>query len=399
MKILMVTSDYLPNVGGIASHIYYLSKYLRKLGNDVDVLHINLVSNLEKLSEQEDIVFGSGFIRVNILEKLRYKKILRILNYRNTLKKIWSSILSKKSLQNALNSYDVYHSHSLGYSFEIAKELALRNNAKFVFTNHSSMFLDALRSPLKRFVLKKIHKGCEICIAPSEELAEKSRILKPSVGPIYIPNGVDTDYFKPFESTGSERMKLRKQFGFTENQVVLFAPRRIVYKNGIRFLVEAVSMIPEAEREYIRVILVGATNKKEWLYVKDIIDKLGVADNFVYLGIVKNEEMRALYHLSDFVVIPSLVEAVSIAGLEAAACGKPIVATNVGGLPEIVKDGENGFLVDSGNSEKLSLAIRKMIKIEDKETMMKRSREIAKEFNWTKIAMRTIKAYKSILTS
>jgi glycosyltransferase involved in cell wall biosynthesis len=97
-------------------------------------------------------------------------------------------------------------------------------------------------------------------------------------------------------------------------------------------------------------------------------------------------------------VFPSIYEAFGIVLLEAMACGKPVVASNVGGIPFVVEEGKTGLLFESGNVEDLADKIVTILKDEElREKMGEAGRERAKEFTWDKIAERTVEVYKEIL--
>jgi len=117
------------------------------------------------------------------------------------------------------------------------------------------------------------------------------------------------------------------------------------------------------------------------------------------LGNVSYEKMPYIYSISDVVVLPSLREGTPLVLLEAMACGKPVVATRVGGIPEIVEHGEGGLLVRPKDVEGLSKAILTLL--EDpglREEMGKKARRRAvKEFDWDIKADEVIRVYKEVL--
>jgi len=128
------------------------------------------------------------------------------------------------------------------------------------------------------------------------------------------------------------------------------------------------------------------------------IRNLEVEPFVIFTGGVPYSEMPGFYAASDIVVIPSLIEAVSLATLEAMACKKPIVATSVGGLPEIIKNNYNGILVEPANGEALARAI--LLILNDKELASKYAENAyltAKNFSWNNVAERTLHVYYHVL--
>ena len=107
----------------------------------------------------------------------------------------------------------------------------------------------------------------------------------------------------------------------------------------------------------------------------------------IFTGAVPNDRMPEYYAASDVVALPSLKEATSIAGLEAMASARPLVGTNVGGIPQIVKDGDSGILVPAKDPEKLADAIVRLLDNDSARAAIgERARQRAKLFDWRTIA-------------
>ena len=123
--------------------------------------------------------------------------------------------------------------------------------------------------------------------------------------------------------------------------------------------------------------------------------RLAIADKVIFAGRVPNTEMPKYYAASDVVVLPSLKEATSIAGLEAMATGKPLVGTNVGGIPQIITDGETGILVPPRNPDELAHAIVFLLNDDGKRAAMglNARKRAESEFSWQIIAGKTQNIY------
>ena len=130
--------------------------------------------------------------------------------------------------------------------------------------------------------------------------------------------------------------------------------------------------------------------------VKKLIGESGHEKRFQLLGRVENQEMPGLYARSDVIVIPSLMEATSLSALEAMATGKPIVATNVGGLPFLIHDGDNGFLVPPRHPFELAQAIKRLLDSPNLRTQFGSNgrTRVEDEFDWRVIARRTKEVYR-----
>jgi glycosyltransferase involved in cell wall biosynthesis len=100
--------------------------------------------------------------------------------------------------------------------------------------------------------------------------------------------------------------------------------------------------------------------------------------------------MIPYYQSADLVVIPSLMEAVSLAALESMACGTPVISTNVGGMPEIIQEGKTGYLVNPGHPDELVEAIRRIYNEPEKATISEEALNmVRRQYDWSVIAQAT----------
>jgi len=195
-----------------------------------------------------------------------------------------------------------------------------------------------------------------------------------------LPDGIDSEKFKGF-SKQAIRNKLKIDY---KDKIVLFVGGLKEVK-GIVFLIEAFKIInkklPDA-----RLFLVGDGPEKNNL--ENAVKEGGLEGKVTFIGKVENQKIPEYMALADIFVLPSLSEGLGIVNLEAMASGLPIVATNVGGIPEVVKDGENGFLVDPEDSQKIAekvlllledSGLRKNISDNNKEKVKKYSLDIVVE--------------------
>jgi acetolactate synthase-1/2/3 large subunit len=110
----------------------------------------------------------------------------------------------------------------------------------------------------------------------------------------------------------------------------------------------------------------------------------------IRLGDLKPDKIIPYYQSADLVVIPSLMEAVSLAALESMACGTPVVSTNVGGMPEIITDGETGYLVNPGQPDELAKAIQRIYNEPERATVAREAMNMVRQrYDWSVIAEAT----------
>jgi glycosyltransferase involved in cell wall biosynthesis len=143
-------------------------------------------------------------------------------------------------------------------------------------------------------------------------------------------------------------------------------------------------------------MMVGGGPKKEDL--SDKVIKMNLEDEIIFTGMVEHQEIHEYYQAADIFVLPSYTEGLPISILEAMACGLPVVATNVGGIPEVITDGLNGFLVSPKNENELVKKLKILTKNQDlrKQFIHKSLKRINKEFDNNIKVNKLIKFYETV---
>lgn len=375
MKICMLSIDFLPNVGGIAAHVYELSKALVKQGNEVHVITFR------------DEFRGVKYEEIDGIKVHRiYLPHIRLIGF---FVHAFFELLKLKSLIKN-KGIDIIHSHTIIPDALVAKFIG---NTPYVETEHSSGFLEAMEKGKHIKLYKWLLSHADYVIGPSKELVDTFIGLGTSpYKASFISNGVDTEKFNQ-KIKGDE---IREKDGIAPEEKVILCPRRLEPKNGVYYFIKAIPHIFR-ENNNVKCLIVGDGSEMDKL--KSEVTKLEIFDKVIFAGIVSNSEMPKYYAASDIVVLPSLKEATSIAGLEAMASGKPLVGTNVGGIPQIIADGETGLVVPPKNPKMLARAINSLLINDEKriEMGLKARKLTEKEFSWDVIAKKTLKIYEVVL--
>jgi glycosyltransferase involved in cell wall biosynthesis len=208
-----------------------------------------------------------------------------------------------------------------------------------------------------------------------------------------VPNGVDTERFKPADDGDA----FKRQLGIGGRQVVLFVGR-LISRKGLHFLVEAASRVVK-ECSDVMFVIVGDGPLRGSLTAQ--LTSLGLAGNFLFLGDVKEDLLPRLYNCCDVFAFPSVQEGQGIALLEAQASTKPVVAFNVGGVNEAVREGKSGLLVESANVDDLADAIVKLL---SDSSLRRRMGITGREFvlanyTWDICAEKMLQVYREVLGS
>ena len=217
-----------------------------------------------------------------------------------------------------------------------------------------------------------------VAITPTEE-AHLKRMTGSSKSISVLPNGVD---FKEFEnlSLGDE---FKRKF-LIRKDIVLFVGR-ITYSKGLTYLLRA---IPAVVKQHPNVLFVFVG--EDW-GLKDLLvheaEELGVSGSVLFTGPLLGNDFFGAFLAADVFVLPSIAgEAFGIVLLEAMAAGKPVVASNVGGVRDLVTDRVNGFLVPPGKTEALSETILALLNDNDLSHKMGIVNRVkAQKYSWKEI--------------
>jgi glycosyltransferase involved in cell wall biosynthesis len=360
----MVSLDFPPTVGGISAHVYELSRALCELGHRVCVV-------TRQLPSQED-----AFVKRESMDIYRLR--LR-----------WAAPLYGGQINRFIQTKlpeiqpDLIHVHGMapleGYKIK---------GVPLAYTNHTSGYLQRIqKGGFRRMaLLRRLFAKPQLFLAPSRELLEVPFPIEATK--VFIPNGVDANKYR-FDAHA--RRELRSSLGLGDQQVLGILTRRLVPKNGVKYLARATRLL---EDDRLRLLLIG--DGPEQGEVSSTLEQ-NFADRFTMLGAKSHDEIIPYYSAADFSILPSLMEATSISGLEAMATSLPLVGTRVGGIPDLIDEGRNGFLCDPEDDEDLAAKINALLGV-DLKAFGAHSREMVEQrFAWPQIARETVKAYEEML--
>ncbi|MEA5078625.1 MAG: glycosyltransferase [Anaerolineaceae bacterium] len=219
---------------------------------------------------------------------------------------------------------------------------------------------------------------------------------------VTIPPGVDTARFYPIDQ---QEAKEAVDIPCT-NRLLLFVGR-IEPLKGLQNLLKAIALIRErrnsAETCYCLVVIGGDPNASadsmstEMANIKQLSQDLGLEDLVVFLGKRAQETLPYYYSAADILIMPSYYESFGMVALEAMACGTPVVASQVGGLPFLVQDGKTGFVVPGGDPEALVQPLVRLMNDSDlRENMGQQAANYAMQYDWKLIAERMVKVYEKL---
>ena len=232
-------------------------------------------------------------------------------------------------------------------------------------------------------------------IAVSDDIGKKLESLGVEPKRIHVVyNGVDERFFPRDQRSVRTELKLS-----ATTQIVLFVGLLSPVK-GVEYLIEAMESLLERDRQSnLQCILIGDGPERQQLEAR--AKELRIADRCVFLGTVPREEIPSWLCAADVLALPSLSEGRPNVVLEAQACSIPVVATRVGGTPELICDGQTGILVDSGSSMGMAMGLERVLGDPEFGRRIGMQARLGIEKNgptWQNAALRTIAIYNQLLS-
>jgi glycosyltransferase involved in cell wall biosynthesis len=307
-----------------------------------------------------------------------------------------SALRAAKSLLSR-ERFDLVHAHWVVPNGPIGALIARRHRLPLVISLHGSDISVAQRSGWIGRLTRSSFAHAAAVTAPSEDLLERARRLGATGLLELIPYGADVDAFAadPAETRG-----MREQLGAAADETVVCAVGRFVHWKGFEYLIEAFAKASVALPQ-LRLVFVGDGDLRESLEVR--AKSLGVSKTVTFAGMASRNEMPGYLAAADIVVVPSIhydgyVDGLPNVALETMAAGKPLVATRVGGLPQLVQSGENGLLVDERDSDALADAIATLAGDPDLRSRLgENGRTLIREsMNWDTVAARFEAVYERV---
>ncbi|MDD5317272.1 MAG: glycosyltransferase family 4 protein [Candidatus ainarchaeum sp.] len=390
MKICMLDPLFFPYFGGTEKVVLEVGSRLAKNhGHEVEVL-TSMIPQAKGVAREE--IKG---MRVHRTPSLYFGKLpLPFLPPPFTV-----SPLLNLDLLSAHNGADVYHLHNrFWYYWGTLASVKLLLRKKLMLTIHNARpkgiapDVDFWGGLWDDTLGLATFSACDRINCVSRATLDATIPARMHGKCAVVYNGVDTKAFSPERGAGN----VRKKFGIPENAPLILSNARLVTQKGFGYLLEAFAELrKEKAARDARLLVIGKGPLKEELLAK--ARALGVADSFQITTGIPEEELSLYYNAADVFALASLYEPSAVVLYEALACGKPIVATDAGGNPEIVS-ADCGFIVPARDpaalKEKLFLVLS-----EDalRRKLSSASRRRAQEkFDWDIIAREWDKSYKAL---
>lgn len=368
MKIAILVQMFLPKrIGGTEVATYNIASYLAERGHEVHVI-TTLDEGLPKESMEKKFYIHRIFRR-----EIKFAGIILL-----WIKMFWCLRKVKP---------DIVHSQSLVLGMPCLFAKIFLRIPYVVYGRGSDVYLPwTFKNQISELILKNANS----VIALTEDMKEKLQNMYLREA-LVIPNGLNLENFE-----GISKEEARKKLSIErEDRVIIFTGTLHSVK-GVKYLIQGMDIIKQNGIK-AKLLLVGDGEDREALM--RLTKKLELEQDITFVGRVPNEKVPGYMSASDVFVLPSLSESFGIVILEAMASRLPIIATNVGGLPEIVKEGVNGFLVSPKNPDELAKKIILILQNDDlRHNMSKNNEERAKDYGWDVVVEKLERAYLNSLS-
>lgn len=354
MRILRLYYLLPPKLGGMEKHIYNLTKIQSK--NNFTKVIFNFG---DKINNHDTKVLS--FIK---LFKIKPLVIGIILFYLAVLKEL---VLKKES-------YDIIHIHGDWSSILFVKLLKKLTKSKvIVFSLHDQLSSSFTHQRL----LPKLVQNIDLIFSTGYDTANE--LEKLSIKKIIVqPSGINEIFFNDFEKK------------FENHKFTIITVANLFPKKNIEFVLEIAKELKEC-----KFIVIGDGTQRDKL--ENIIQKESLS-NVELVGFKKPEDINDYYQKSDCYLLTSFAEGTPTSALEAMACGLPIISSNAGGLGNIVKEKENGFIINDFDKNKYIEKINFLKNDRNlREKIFKNNRCLAQNYKWINVAENITKNMKKVL--
>lgn len=382
-RVLFFNYEYPPLGGGAGNATkHLLLEYAKRDDVVVDLITSSITDKYE-----EDGIDLNVFIH-----KIPIGKNSKNLNYQSQwelIKYTFKAYFYARKLINK-NDYDLTHSFFAVPCGFISLLLKWQYKIPYITSprgadvpGYSERF-ESIYKILTPFI-KLIWKNAKFVITNSKGLTELAKKTSPEQKFNVIFNGVDTNFYQSSKRTMKDR----------EKEFVVLCASRLSKRKGIKYAVSGFAKIVGRYPQLKMVIAGGEGNAMEEL--KNQVSNLGLNNRIKFFGYYTKDQSPEIYNSADVFVMPSLNEGMSNNLLEALASGMPVLMTPVGGAEELVTDGENGFLIETENSDVIADKLEYLIENLDKvDEMGKASRELAEQMSWRVVADDYISFYERV---
>jgi glycosyltransferase involved in cell wall biosynthesis len=396
-KVCFISPEYWPLSGGTGAYVYYLSNELIKNGyriqivtgsNQTQDIQVNPQLNVSFLKIPKIPIVKSFMLAAASSRKLSsIRSTAAYVDITHPQLPLTPTFAVPPSFGKALVC--TVHSTWKGEAEAIRGEPYSRLNANEKFLVSFNWFLRFFEEGM----LKRARKIIAVSRFTKWELTNYYKIPESKIRVIH--NGVDVNKFKP----AVDKRKVKIELGFNPDDLAIVSVGRLYARKGLFTLIE--SMVAVVKRfPTAKFVISGKGQSDEMHKLTAYAERLGVKNNIVFTGYYPDKKLPKLYQAADVFAFSTFYEHHPFAVLEALATGLPVVTTTVGGIPETIESGKNGFLVDPFHPRQFSEKIQYLLEHPAFAVEMgaKARKTIVEEYAWRIVVKDAMKVYDEALS-
>jgi len=373
MKILQVTPYFPPAYafGGPVKATYQISRELIKRGHEVVVY----------TTDAKD--FNSG-LEIDPSNTTEGMKVHRFKNLSLMLVKRLKLFITPQLVlfaREEVKNFDIIHLHEYRtFQNIVIHYYARKYNVPYVLQAHGSLPRIGAWQKLKwvydiLFGYRLLRDASRVIALTQVETDQYRRMGIPGEKIAIIPNGIDLSEYAELPPKDS----FKKKFNILEDRKIILYIGRIHKIKGIDFLVRAYAYLKNKMNFKDAILVIAGPNDGYLSEIIHLAQASGVSNSVLFVGSLYGGDKLAAYVDSEVYILPSRYETFPMAVLEAYACGKPVIASDVGGLKELIVDGETGFLFEAGNFKQMAEKMVYLLNNSDKAVEISRKARILVE--------------------
>ncbi len=387
MNIVLVPNSYLPNIGGLEIVVSHISREFISRGHTVSVI----TGNSSPCYSKEVDPFGVKIYRVPFF----LPRIVTAAGRRGIANSIRRTLLAPLFAPLSLFRFfrilksikpDIVNLHYVAENAVFCLFAKWLSDFKYIVSLHGND-IDRYpeRSFFSRWVTKQSLLSADRIFTNSADILEKAEKIEPCIRKksLVMGNAVYPELFRS-----------GKKFHHPQSYILCVA--NFVPKKGQDLLIRAFHHV---RKEYPHIDLILAGDGPEKDKCRALSEKLGLVEAVFCLGRVKETEIPSLLSGCTLFALPSRKEPFGVAVLEAMAAGRPVVATDVGGVKEIIQNGKNGLLVKPESPEALAQGIKIVLSNPEvaERMVISASKTVREKYSWPRIIERYLKNYQECM--
>ena len=396
VKVCFISPEYLPFSGGTGAYVYYMSNELMKSGNSACIVTGYNESRDVKINEQHHIFFLKALkapvVKSFLFAAAASRKLNQVsgsfpVDIAHVNLPLIPSFAVPRGFGKTLIS--TVHSTWKGEAEAIKGEPYSRLNSNEKFMVSFNWFLRIFEEKM----LERSNKIIAVSDFTRRELLQYYKVKENKIRVIH--NGVDVKKFQP----AHDKRKAKEALGFNPDDIAILSVGRLYARKGLFTLIESMPLVNRKFKN-AKFIIAGKGLSNEMKKLVSYAAKLGVKDSIVFTGYFPDKALPRLYQAADIFAFSTFYENLPFAVLEALSTGLPVVTTKVGGIPEMIEDGKNGFLVEPFNSKELADRILYYLEhpgVASEMALLAR-KTIENQFDWRLIVKKVVKVYDEALS-